>query len=109
MFIVPTPKTAAEAALQARVLQRAIILFHEGYTYEVETLLQSGAYYRVTSPEGTQYTVDPLIGTCTCPFFEKNLYCKHALAIEQELHTVAEMERRAEDEANAEYPLFLYR
>ncbi len=99
MFTVPAPKNPQDAALQARVLQRALYLWQDGYDYDAVTELQAVAYYLVHSPEGKTYTVDPLIGTCDCPFFEEHKYCKHSLAIEQELEAVARYE--AED-ANAE-------
>src|SRR5262249_33080402 len=90
---VPTPRNAADAALQARVFERAIDLLST-YSYETtraywtrkgQPELGSEDLFAVYSPEGTMYLVDTLLKTCDCPFFAKNGYCKHYLGMEKML------------------------
>lgn len=81
-FTFPDPNNAQEAAFQARIAERGKNLFEHGYTFQIVTGLLAGHYYRVNSPKGESYVVDPLIRKCNCPCFEKNEICKHAVAID---------------------------
>src|SRR5579859_6125884 len=90
--------------------ERARLILKEGYTFWPDAELDTVA---VCKPGrlAADYWIDG--GKCDCPDFEAHGdFCKHVLAYDmvmEEAAQVAEMDRRAEEEANAEYPLFMYR
>ena len=102
-----TLNEARRARLLANITRRAAILFEVGYTAK-ETL--TGLYVRsfqVTSPEGKTYRVKLSAGNaepgtflgsgCNCPCFEKEMTCKHLLAVEKMV--------REEEEADEQFRL----
>ena len=90
--------TLDEARLLARVNERAARLFEDGYhaCWSDEYVIE------ITNDEGTTYTVDTLLETCTCPFYTRwaarYACCKHVLGYQrllaaQEAHAEAERKR----------------
>jgi len=82
-FYIPAPKTVQEALQQARVNERAAVLFTTGgYSWERVTGCQAGPWYRVTGPDGQTYNVDPLLNyKCSCLFRKEHKFCKHGIAV----------------------------
>ena len=110
VITLPTPKNAQEALSLTRVIDRAAHLFLEGYRYETsrQFFAQQGKeqgvddIFGVHTPAGEMYVVDGLKGTCDCPHFSKNRFCKHYLAVMWQELEIEVMERRAQEEADAD-------
>lgn len=69
---------------QANVNHRAQRLFEDGYRLTVVSENpKTGNVYSITAPQGHSYTVDTLMMTCTCPYFEtrKGLRCNPLIAL----------------------------
>lgn len=94
-MIFPIAKTAQDATLQANIVDRAVALFHNGYTLitsEEITGIPCPELWGVISPEGVTYRVDGFKGICSCPCFEKNNFCKHYGAVEHQEEQIARLE-----------------
>jgi hypothetical protein len=71
LSFIPAPKHAGQAAYQARVMERALTLWGDGYRYSYGgDLWPDSAFqqhvYGVTSPDGDTYIVNTLENTCEC-------------------------------------------
>ncbi len=94
-MIFPTAKNAQEATFQCNVIDRAVSLFHNGYTVKTAvevTGIPAPELWQVISPEGTRYVVDGVQGTCDCPCFTENKFCKHYGAMEYQEEQVKRLE-----------------
>lgn len=102
---LPEPKSATEAALQARIAERAAHLWEEGYSWQRIEGPASGPWYKVSTPQGDDYCVDPLRNfACSCLFGANNDYCKHGIAVaavDEELEFLAAYERNGGDDVYA--------
>jgi hypothetical protein len=116
MYIeLPAPTNPSEAWTLAKAWEKAITLetqgyrFEEGYTEGLVMVFKPGSRF-------VDYIVELRTGKCMCRANEINghRFCKHSLAAAmwhnrneaaREAAQVAEMERRAEEEAQAEHPL----
>lgn len=87
---IPDPRNAAQALYLARIQERAENLFTTGgYTYKsgldmFPDLSIMAGMWLITSPEKKHYVIDGLRGTCDCPHFKDNGYCKHYIAMQIE-------------------------
>ena len=94
---LPEPKSASEAKFIANIIDRAETLFSNGYKVKsaMEILQERniaptpeeafifGVYVSDPKQSYRHYTVDGNKGTCTCPCFEENGFCKHYLAVQR--------------------------
>lgn len=110
---VPTPRNAQEASLQIRVVERAaqiaVELIHGGEYYAYTNNGDSSCWTmgkRSGSTEtDTTYLLDLFANTCSCPFFEKEKYCKHFLALKMNLDRIAEEEAQEAQCERAEHEM----
>lgn len=96
---IPIPRNAAEARTLANILDRALRLSADGYTYKPASMSDM---YLMIAPSRAIYVVDIQQQTCTCECFKARKVCKHYLHVEYDLIQCEELERRAEEEANSE-------
>jgi hypothetical protein len=81
IFNIAEPKTQDAVRRQANCYHRALSMEAAGYTVELVSI-ESGDYYRVTSPAGDVYAADPMLGTCQCADFAKHGdTCKHLMFV----------------------------
>lgn len=99
-MVFPAVKSASEAKLQSNVVERSFSLLAEGYVVkeakEVIPTMDAPLLWLVISPKGEKYVVDGWKGTCDCPCFQKNNFCKHYGHIERELAQIAKLEAENE-------------
>ena len=82
-----------QAREQIRVAERAQRLFQDGYTLAIGETEAKPEPRHITTPAGVTYIVDPLLKTCTCPYFQSRnegrkpeddqIPCKHLLGWEK--------------------------
>jgi hypothetical protein len=88
-----------KAAFEARIAERAMHLFAEGYRAE---MIDDTTFF-VTNEEGTRYEIDTLFETCSCPCYKHRDMCKHLFGLKGLLADQAAYEEAQVANLEADY------